>query len=143
MRNRLEEMLSAGRTAMEGATAEAELQEVKVRFLGKKGELTAIMKGMGALSTEERPQVGALANRVKDDLENLFASRLALLRQAEIKRRLEQERIDVSLPGRVRPTGSKHPITLVTEEICGIFSALGFGVAEGPRLLFPQFLCTG
>lgn len=134
MRNRLEEMLSAGRAAMEGAAAEAELQEVKVRFLGKKGELTAIMKGMGALSTEERPQVGALANRVKDDLENLFASRLALLRQAEIRRRLEQERIDVSLPGRVRPTGSKHPITLVTEEICGIFSALGFGVAEGPEI---------
>ncbi len=134
MKDRLEQMLSAGRTALEEAASEAVLQEVKVRFLGKKGELTAIMKGMGGLSVEERPLVGALANRVKDDLEALFSRRLVLLRQAEITRKLAQERIDVSLPGRFRPAGSKHPITLVTEEICKIFSSLGFGVAEGPEI---------
>ena len=109
MKDRLESMLAAGRSALEAAESEAELQEGRVRFLGKKGELTAIMKGMGALTNEERPAIGALANRVKDELENLFEQRATQLRQREIARRLERERIDVTLPGRIRPLGSKHP----------------------------------
>ncbi len=134
MKDRLESMLAAGRSALEEAGSENELQEARVRFLGKKGELTGIMKGMGALTAGERPAVGALANRVKDELETLFEQRAAQLRQLAIARRLEQERIDVTLPGRIRPLGSKHPISMVTEEICAIFSGLGFGIAEGPEI---------
>ncbi len=134
MKDRLETMLAAGRAAMEKADSENDLQDARVRFLGKKGELTAIMKGMGALTAEERPAIGALANRVKDELESLFEVRVAQLRQAEIGRRLERERIDVTLPGRGRSLGSKHPISMVTEEICGIFAGLGFGIAEGPEI---------
>jgi phenylalanyl-tRNA synthetase alpha chain len=134
MKDRLESMLAAGRSALEAAGSETELQEGRVRFLGKKGELTAIMKGMGALTNEDRPAIGALANRVKDELENLFEQRATQLRQLEIARRLERERIDVTLPGRIRPLGSKHPISMVTEEICAIFSGLGFGIAEGPEI---------
>lgn len=134
MKDRLEAMLAAGCSAMELAGSEEDLQEVKVRFLGKKGELTAIMKGMGALTAEERPAVGALANRVKGELETLFDRRAEILRQHAISQRLERERIDVTLPGRNRRIGSKHPITLVTEEICRIFSGLGFGIAEGPEI---------
>jgi len=78
--------------------------------------------------------VGALANRVKEELETLFDDRLAMIRKADIARRLANERIDVSLPGRRTFAGTKHPITLVTEEITEIFSALGFGVAEGPEV---------
>lgn len=134
MKDRLIAMLAAGRAALEQAVNEAELQDAKVRFLGKKGELTGIMKGMGGLSAEERPVIGALANQVKDELEDLFETRAVQLRQAEIARRLERERIDVTLPGRTRPLGSKHPISMVTEEICAIFAGLGFGIAEGPEI---------
>ena len=134
MKDRLESMLALGRSALEQAGSEEELQDAKVRLLGKKGELTAIMKGMGALTAEERPAIGALANRVKDELESLFEQRAAGLREKTIAQRLERERIDVTLPGRGRRIGSKHPITQVTEEICRIFSGLGFGIAEGPEI---------
>jgi len=134
MKARLEEMLVAARSALSEAGVESELQEGRVRFLGKKGELTALMKGMGGLSAEERPVVGALANTVKEEIEALFESRLLELREVEIARRLASERIDVTLPGRRLYAGSKHPITLVTEEIVEIFSSLGFGVEEGPEI---------
>jgi len=134
MKARLEEMLVAARSALSEAGVESELQEGRVRFLGKKGELTAIMKGMGGLSAEDRPVIGALANTVKEEIEALFESRLFELREVEIARRLASERIDVTLPGRRIYAGSKHPITLVTEEIVEIFSSLGFGVEEGPEI---------
>lgn len=134
MKDRLEEMLRTATAAMAQADTEAALQEIRIRFLGKKGELTAIMKGMGQLSAEERPLVGALANRVKEELEAQINSRLGSVREAEITRRIASERIDVTLPGRRTFTGSKHPITLVIEEVTEIFAALGFGVAEGPEV---------
>ena len=134
MKEKLADMLRVAVEAMTGADSEAALQDVRVRFLGRKGELTAIMKGMGQLSSEERPVIGAAANRVKEELEILFDRRLNEIRDSEIRLRLERERIDISLPGRRSFSGSKHPITLVTEEIVEIFSALGFSVAEGPEV---------
>ncbi len=134
MKEKLADMLRVAVEAMTGADSEAALQDVRVRFLGRKGELTAIMKGMGQLSSEERPVIGAAANRVKEELEILFDRRLNEIRDAEIRLRLERERIDITLPGRRSFSGSKHPITLVTEEIVEIFSALGFSVEEGPEV---------
>jgi len=134
MKDRLETMLQAASTAMNQADSETALQEARVRFLGKKGELTAIMKEMGRLTPEERPVLGALANRVKEELETLFAARQLNIREFEISRRLASERIDVTLPGRNAFLGTRHPITLVTEEISEIFSSLGFGVEEGPEV---------
>ncbi len=134
MRDNLEIMLQSACSALTSAETEAQLREVRVQFLGKKGELTAIMKGMRDLSAEERPLVGDLANRVKDTVESLFEERLALLVQADIARRLELERIDVTLPGRATNSGSFHPISIVTDEIVKIFSGMGFGVAEGPEV---------
>jgi len=110
------------------------LQDVRVGLLGKKGELTAIMKGMGQLSAEERPIVGALANKVKEEIEALVSARQEILRTAAIESRLSRESIDVTLPGRRQKKGSKHPITLATEEISAIFASLGFGIAEGPEV---------
>jgi len=124
---------SAAQAAGE-ARNEFDLQQVKARFLGRKGELTAIMKGMGELPAEQRPLFGALANQVKDRLEARFESRLEQLRAAELEQRLAAERIDVTLPGRRQRRGSVHPISQVTEEIVAIFAALGFGVAEGPEV---------
>ncbi|MFA5515883.1 MAG: phenylalanine--tRNA ligase subunit alpha [Desulfuromonadales bacterium] len=134
MKEKLEGMLQQARSAMHEADSEGALQEVRVRFLGRKGELTSIMKDMGRLSAEERPVVGALANRVKEELEAGLENRGRQLREAEIAHRLASERIDVTMPGRRSFAGSKHPITLVTEEIAGIFSSLGFGIEEGPEV---------
>lgn len=134
MKARLEEMLQTARRMLESAADEPALQEIKVRFLGRKGELTSIMKEMGGLSAEERPRVGAIANSVKEAIESLFTRRFDELRASDIERRLVSERIDVTLPGRRSYSGSKHPITLVTEEISEIFSSLGFGIAEGPEI---------
>ena len=134
MKEKLQAMLDAARRAVEESESEKLLQEVRVAYLGKKGELTSIMKSMGALPAAERPVVGALANDVKEQLEALIASRLELVRTQDVERRLREETVDVTLPGRTRFAGSKHPITLVTEEIVEIFSALGFGVAEGPEV---------
>ncbi|MBW6511863.1 MAG: phenylalanine--tRNA ligase subunit alpha [Desulfuromonadaceae bacterium] len=134
MKDKLDNMLHSARELIPTVASEAELQQIKTRFLGKKGELTAIMKGMGQLSAAERPVIGALANTVKDEIESLLYERLERTRAAEIDRRLQAEKIDVTLPGRRGECGSKHPITLVTEELVAIFAALGFGVAEGPEV---------
>ena len=134
MKQNFDDMLARARESIESAQTEVTLQEARVRFLGKKGEFTAIMKEMGRLSAEERPVIGALANQVKLTLEDLFANRLAAIKEREIALRLEKERLDVTLPGRKQYRGSKHPITLVTEEISEIFLSLGFGIAEGPEV---------
>ncbi|TYP00273.1 phenylalanyl-tRNA synthetase alpha subunit [Geothermobacter ehrlichii] len=134
MKDKLETLARDTGAAIAAAVSESELQQIRVRILGKKGELTAIMKGMGKLSPEERPVVGALANRVKQELEQAFAEKIGQLRQQEVARRLASEKIDVTLPGRPAWIGSRHPITLVTEEVVGIFASLGFGVAEGPEI---------
>ncbi|MBE0598550.1 MAG: phenylalanine--tRNA ligase subunit alpha [Desulfuromonadales bacterium] len=134
MKQQLEAMLQQAQDALTGADSEAALQEVRVRFLGRKGELTAIMKEMGQLSSEDRPLIGALANRIKEELERTIDVRGEALRRAEISRRLVSERIDVTLPGRRSFAGSKHPITLVAEEIGEIFTSLGFAVEEGPEV---------
>jgi len=134
MKDKLTAMAEAAQAAIRDARDPAALQDVRVAYLGKKGALTAIMKGMGQLSAEERPQVGALANTVKDQLEEAFARKAEELAELAIQARLASERLDVTLPGRRWPAGSKHPVTLVTEDLVAIFAGLGFGVAEGPEI---------
>ncbi|MBW2518747.1 MAG: phenylalanine--tRNA ligase subunit alpha [Deltaproteobacteria bacterium] len=114
--------------------SEVELQQLKAKYLGRKCEVTTLMKGMAHLSVEERPVIGAYANMVKDELEMLFANRLESIRFESQKQRLMSEQLDVTLPGRRLREGHKHPITLVMEELVEIFSSLGFGVAEGPEI---------
>ncbi len=134
MKEKLESMLAEAKEAMVGAADEGALQDIRVRYLGKKGQLTAIMKGMGALSVEERPIAGAVANKVKDQVSQTFEEQLKVLKASSMQDRLNNEKIDVSLPGRRANCGTKHPVTLVTEELIEIFSSLGFCVAEGPEV---------
>ena len=134
MKETLNRIETAALQAAAEVVSEAELQQVRARYLGRKGEITAVMKGMGQLSAEERPQVGALANEVKDRLEAAFSERQNELRSQAMQLKLASERLDVTLPGRKQRRGSRHPITQVTEEIVAIFAALGFGVAEGPEI---------
>lgn len=134
MKDKLNKIEEAATRAAAGVTTEAELQQARARYLGKKGEITAVMKGMGQLSAEERPLVGALANEVKVRLEDVFTGRQESLRQELMQQKLASEKLDVTLPGRRQRFGYKHPISQVTEEIVEIFAALGFGVAEGPEI---------
>ena len=134
MRDQLEKMKEEALLCIAQAAGESALQDIRVRFLGRKGELTGLMKGLGALSAEERPVVGQLVNTIKDEIESRLESALASARDREISHRLQSERIDVTLPGRRIPCGTKHPITLVIEEVCDIFAGLGFSVAEGPEI---------
>lgn len=134
MNEKLAAMEQAANLAVSEISSEPDLQLVRARFLGRKGELTALMRGMGELPPEQRPLFGAQANLVKERLETLFDNQLAEVRARELSRKLEAENVDITLPGRRPRRGSKHPITQVTEEILEIFSSLGFGVAEGPEV---------
>ena len=134
MKDKLNKIEAAALLSATEAVTEAELQQVRARYLGRKGEITAVMKGMGQLSSEERPLVGVLANEVKDRLEAAFAERQEGLRRELMQQKLAGEKLDVTLPGRQQRRGYKHPITQVTEEIVAIFAALGFGVVEGPEI---------
>lgn len=134
MEHQLEVMLLEAHKALLDAGNEADLHSIRVQYLGKKGRLTAIMKDMGKLSAEERPRIGAVANRVKDELNGVFEQRLQALKQQHLLERMERERIDVTLPGRHQRIGTKHPITLITEELVEIFTYLGFSVAQGPEV---------
>jgi phenylalanyl-tRNA synthetase alpha chain len=134
MREQLEKMKDEALGCIAQASGETAVQDIRVRFLGRKGELTGLMKGLGALSQEERPVVGQLVNTIKDEIESRLESALSQAREQEIQQRLQSERIDVTLPGRRTSSGTKHPITLVIEEVCDIFAGLGFSVAEGPEI---------
>ncbi|NPA15604.1 MAG: phenylalanine--tRNA ligase subunit alpha [Deferribacteres bacterium] len=111
-----------------------ELRNVKAKFLGKKGELTRILKGLKELPPEERPVLGRLVNEVKVLLERLVEEREKELKEEEKRRKLEAERVDITLPGRIPPLGALHPITQVAREIIDVFKGMGFDVAEGPEI---------
>ncbi|MDY0276175.1 MAG: phenylalanine--tRNA ligase subunit alpha [Desulfomicrobium sp.] len=134
MREQLEQLRQQATEEIAATTTEEALQEIRIRFLGRKGELTGLMKGLGKLSAEERPLVGQLVNSVKDQLESLLEQSLDKVRQEKISQKLTSEKIDVTLPGRISHVGSKHPVTLVIEEVADIFASLGFSVAEGPEI---------
>lgn len=111
-----------------------ELNEIRVKFLGKKGKLTAILRGMGALSKKERPIIGSLANEVRDTIENIIQEKEAYFAKQAMTEKLEKETIDITLPSKKIRTGSKHPINRVIEEIEDIFVSMGYDVVSGPEL---------
>jgi phenylalanyl-tRNA synthetase alpha chain len=134
MREQLEQLRDDALKAIASAVTEEQLQGIRIRLLGRKGGLTALMKGLGALSPEERPSMGQLVNSVRDDIESALETALTAELERVKSERLQSERIDVTLPGRNLQVGTKHPITLIVEEVCEIFAGLGFSVAEGPEI---------
>ena len=110
------------------------LNDLRVKYLGKKGSLTSILRGMGALSAEERPRIGQIVNEIRAELEGVIEAKGTELKEAELVARLASERIDVTLPGRQPSEGHRHPLTLTLERIKEIFMQLGFTVAEGPEV---------
>ncbi len=110
------------------------LKEFKVKFLGKKGEVTQLVKRLKEVAPEERPVIGRLINEIKQLLESRIAEKEKELKELEKQRRFEKERIDVTLPGRFPAFGLKHPIVQVMEEVVDVFRSMGFQVAEGPEI---------
>ncbi|MBP2655500.1 MAG: Phenylalanyl-tRNA synthetase alpha chain [Firmicutes bacterium] len=111
-----------------------ELNDLRVKYLGKKGSLTSVLRGMGGLSPEERPKIGQIVNDIRADLEGLLTARSEEFKQSALEKRLASEKIDVSLPGRRPNIGHKHPLTLTLDRIKSIFMRMGFDVAEGPEV---------
>ncbi|MCL5292740.1 MAG: phenylalanine--tRNA ligase subunit alpha [Actinobacteria bacterium] len=120
--------------SIKSAGTVAELEEIRVSYLGKKGKITSALKELGMLPAEERPVVGALVNEVRQEIEQALASRREELGKSELKAKFEAERVDITLPGRKPNVGRKHLLTQVTDEIIDIFIGLGYRVAEGPEI---------
>ena len=113
---------------------EKELNELKVKYLGKKGELTVVLRGMGALSPEERPVIGSLVNQVRDELESLVQKKEKEFKTKELEKKLETENIDVTEPSKKVALGSLHPITQIIQEVEEIFLGMGYKIADGPEV---------
>ena len=124
----------AAEAIQNAATNLSELDDIRVKFLGKKGEFTSILRGMGAVAKEDRPKIGKIVNEAKAQIEALIAEKNEALKARALEERLAKERIDVTLPGRRQPLGHLHPLTLTLERIKDIFFRMGFSVEEGPEI---------
>ncbi|HIW48739.1 MAG TPA: phenylalanine--tRNA ligase subunit alpha [Firmicutes bacterium] len=134
MKEKLKQIHQAALESLAEVKEAKALDEMKVSLLGKKGELTGILKGMKDLSPEERPVIGELANQVRKDIEEKIEEMKKRLAAEELEKRLEKERIDVTMPGKQCACGHKHPMTNVIDEICQIFMGMGYSVVEGPEV---------
>ena len=121
------------------AAADADLEQIRVKFLGKKGGLTAVLRGMGALSAEERPIIGQLANEVRANIEDAINKKAAELKEKALNRKLQSEKIDVTMPGNAPAMGHNHPLTLVQRQMEDIFLGMGFTIAEGPEVEYDYY----
>ena len=134
MKAQLEAIRSAALDAINGTQTTAELDAVRVQYLGKKGELTAVLKQMGKLSPEERPIMGQMANEVRAALENAIEGQSAVLAEKALADKLAAETLDVTIPGKEVKIGHKHPMYLALDEIKDIFVGMGFTVLDGPEV---------
>lgn len=134
MKEQLSAIKAAAEAQLKAATDLAELEQLRIRFLGKKGELTAAMKEMGKLSKEERPAMGKLANEVRSFVENALSEKAEALKKAAAAAKLRNETLDVTVPGKRPVYGKKHPLTTVLDDLKDIFIGMGFSIAEGPEV---------
>lgn len=134
MEEQLKSIKESALSAIHGASNNQELQDIRVKFLGKKGELTALLKGLGKLSKEERPAAGAKVNEARVVLEEAISALQDKFDREELKEKLTRERIDITLPGRAPQKGHMHPLTSVNEMIEEFFMKMGYTVEEGPEI---------
>lgn len=134
MKEKLEQISKSAKESITNIKDKQELNELKVKVLGKKGELTEILRGMGNLTPEERPVIGSLVNKVRDELEELISAKEAEFAKAELNAKLESEKIDVTLPSTKVKRGSMHPLNRIIEEVEDLFVSMGYDVVSGPEL---------
>ena len=134
MKDQLEEIRSLAHEELDKCESLDVLENLRVKFLGKKGELTGILKQMGGLSAEERPVIGQLANKVRSDIEENITNRMQALKTELAKKQLEAETLDVTMPGTKQKVGKLHPLTVTLNDIKEVFLGMGFEIAEGPEV---------
>ena len=142
MKNQLEQIKLSAMTALDEASTPAALEELRVRFLGKKGEVTAVLKLMGKLSAEERPVMGQLANSVRAEIEAKLEARKTAINAAVLEAKLAEEALDVTIPGQQIKLGHQHPMNMVLQEIKDIFVGLGYQVIDGPEVELASYNFT-
>ena len=134
MKDMLESIAREAKAALELAETKQELENIRVKYLGKKGELTAVLKQMGKLTPEERPVMGQLANEVRASIEALIEATDEKIKKAELEKKLKEEKLDVTMPGKKSELGHKHPLNIVLDEVKDIFLGMGFDIATGPEV---------
>lgn len=139
MRNQLNNIRLEAEKKLSAVKSAADLENLRLLFLGKKGELTAVLRGMGALTPEERPVIGQLANEVRSFVEGKLEEATKNLQSKEQELKLEKENIDVTIPGKRRLIGKKHPLSIVMDEIKDVFTSMGYEIAEGPEVEFDYY----
>ena len=139
MKEKLKELQELALSKIEAVKTSSELEEIRVKFLGKKGELTTILRGMGNLSPEERPIVGKLVNEAKAAVEEKLESVLKAIKDKEKAEKLAGETIDISLPGRKKVIGKRHPLDLTLQSMEEIFVSMGFTIEDGPEVEYDHY----
>lgn len=134
MNEKINAVLESAKEKLESAKEISAIEEIRVKYLGKKGELTGILKQLGSLSPEERPKVGQLVNMAKSKLEERIKTKVNEIKEEELKKSLENEKIDVTMPGKRINMGYKHPLSIVLDELKEIFMGMGYSIADGPEV---------
>lgn len=134
LKEQLAELERRALSAIEAADSVKAIEDARVAFLGKKGELTAILKQMGKLSAEERPIIGQAANQVRETFEGAYSKKITALKNADMLSRLKTEGLDITLPGVRRKMGSRHPLRIVLDEVKEIFASMGYTMVYGPEV---------
>lgn len=134
MREKLTQISEQALLELKSIISNSDLEAVRVKYLGKKGELTSILRGMGALSPEERPLVGKIANEVREEIEKTIENISREIKEKEKANKLQKEVIDISMPGKKNIIGKRHPLDLTLEHMKEIFMSMGFAIEEGPEV---------
>ncbi len=142
MKQQLEQIRIQAIAALNEADSPAALEELRVKLLGKKGELTAVLKQMGQLSPDERPIMGQVANAVRNDIEAALEARKAAVNAAVLEKRLQEESLDVTIPGTPVVMGKEHPMNQVLQEIKDLFVSLGYQIIDGPEIELAEYNFT-
>lgn len=137
MKEKLNQIREAALSAI--ATDNADIEQIRIQYLGKKGELTSVLRGMGALSNEERPIVGQIANEVRAEVEAALTAKAQALKELALEQQLRSEKIDVTMPSSALAVGHIHPLTQIQRRIEEIFIGMGFSIAEGPEVEFDYY----
>ena len=134
MKQQLEQIKTAALEAIAKAENSADCESIRVKYLGKKGELTAVLKMMGSLSAEERPVMGQLVNTAKAEVESALGEKIAEMKQKADELKLQQETIDITMPAKINKVGKLHPLNTVLNDMINIFQSMGFDVVDGPEI---------
>ena len=137
MKEKLEQIRAAAAEQLNAVGAD--LEAIRIRFLGKKGELTAVLRQMGQLSAEERPVIGQLANEVREYIERLIAEKTESQKREALENKLKSERLDVTMPGRAPELGCRHPLEQVRRELEDLFVGMGFSIVDGPEVEYDYY----